>query len=78
MPPDVTEIFDEALSEPNVYNSMWGPSELMCNGTLAGHVVTDRLMQIQVPTLIISGKFDECTATTAQAYQNGIKGSRLS
>jgi len=76
MPPDVTEIFDEALADPNVYNSMWGPSELMCNGTLAGHVVTDRLKQIQVPTLIISGKFDECTATTAQAYQNGIKGSR--
>lgn len=76
MPPDVTEIFDEALSDQNVYNSMWGPSELMCNGTLAGHVVTNRIQQIQVPTLIMSGKYDECTPATAQAYQRGIKGSR--
>ena len=76
MPPDVAEMFDEALADQNVYNAMWGPSELMCNGTLAGHVVTDRLQRIEVPTLIMSGKYDECTATTAGAYHSGIKGSR--
>jgi L-proline amide hydrolase len=76
MPPDIVEIFDEALANQNVYNSMWGPSELMCNGTLAGHVVTNRLDKIKVPTLIISGKYDECTPTTAKAYLNGISGSR--
>lgn len=76
MPPDVTEIFDEALADQNVYNSMWGPSELMCNGTLAGHVVTNRISQIDVPTLVMSGKYDECTPATAQAYASGIKGAR--
>lgn len=76
MPPDVAAMFDEALASPNVYYSMWGPSELMCNGTLAGHIVTDRINQIIVPTLILSGKFDECTPKTAQAYHAGIKGSR--
>jgi L-proline amide hydrolase len=76
MPQEVAEVFDEALSDQNVYNSMWGPSELMCNGTLAGHVVTDRLDCIIAPTLIMSGKYDECMATTAGAYLSGIKGSR--
>ena len=76
MPQDVVEIFDEALADQNVYNAMWGPSELMCNGTLAGHVVTDRLDRIIAPTLIISGKYDECMASTAGAYLTGIKGSR--
>ncbi|CAN2186535.1 MhpC Predicted hydrolases or acyltransferases (alpha/beta hydrolase superfamily) [Candidatus Nanopelagicaceae bacterium] len=76
MPPDLVEIFDEALADQNVYNSMWGPSELMCNGTLAGHVVTDRLDRIIAPTLIMSGKYDECMASTASAYLSGIKGSR--
>ena len=47
----------------------------MCNGTLAGHVVTDRLDRISAPTLIMSGKYDECMATTAGAYLSGIKGS---
>jgi L-proline amide hydrolase len=76
MPQEVIEVFDEALADQNVYNSMWGPSELMCNGTLAGHIVTDRLDQINVPTLIMSGKYDECMATTAGAYLSGIKNSR--
>ena len=76
MPPDLVEIFDEAMANQNVYNSMWGPSELMCNGTLAGHVVTNRLDRINVPTLITSGKYDECMASTAGAYHSGIKGSR--
>ena len=76
MPQDVVEIFDEALADQNVYNAMWGPSELMCNGTLAGHVVTDRLDRIIAPTFITSGKYDECMASTAGAYLAGIKGSR--
>jgi len=76
MPPDVAAMFDEAMADQNVYNAMWGPSELMCNGTLAGHVVTDRIGAISVPTLIMSGKYDECMPSTAQAYLNGIKGSR--
>ena len=75
MPPDVVEIFDEALADQNVYNSMWGPSELMCNGTLAGHIVTNRINLISAPTLILSGKYDECTPKTAQSYHAGIKGS---
>lgn len=75
-PPDVAAMFEEALADQNVYNAMWGPSELMCNGTLAGHTITNRLNRIEVPTLILSGKYDECTPKTAQSYHAGVKNSR--
>ena len=76
LPPDQAEIFEEAFANPNVYNLMWGASELSCTGTLKNHVVMDRVSNILVPTLVTSGKFDECTPKTAQSYHAGIKGSR--
>jgi L-proline amide hydrolase len=74
-PPDLAEIFEEALANQNVYNSMWGPSELDCTGTLAHHTVIDRISAIKVPTLVMSGKYDECTLKTALAFRDGIKGA---
>lgn len=71
-----SEMFNESMANPNVYNAMWGPSELLCNGTLAHHVVTDRISAIKVPTLIVSGKYDECTPLTAHSYRDGIQGAR--
>lgn len=73
MPPDFAANFEEALAHPNVYHSMWGHSELTCTGTLKHHVVTDRLHKIDVPTLIISGKYDESTPRISQAFMHGIK-----
>lgn len=74
--PDLVSIFEEAFANPNVYSLMWGASELSCTGTLKDHVVMDRVSKILVPTLITSGKYDECTPKTAQGYHSGIKGSR--
>ena len=72
---DIESIFEEAFANPNVYNLMWGASELSCTGTLKNHKVMDRVSNILVPTLITSGKYDECTPKTAQSYHVGIKGS---
>ena len=44
-----------------IYNKMWGFSELFGNGTLADYDVTNLLYRIDVPTLILSGKYDEST-----------------
>ena len=76
LPQEDAEMFEEAMADQNVYNAMWGPSELLCNGTLAHHVVTDRISAINVPTLVLSGKYDECTPKTALAYRDGIAGAR--
>jgi L-proline amide hydrolase len=42
------------------YQVMWGPFEFICTGSLIDWDVTDRLHEIQVPTLILAGWYDEC------------------
>src|SRR5262245_37252278 len=41
------------------YFAMWGPHEFLLGGTLADWDVTDRLDEIDVPTLILCGWYDE-------------------
>jgi proline iminopeptidase len=41
------------------YFAMWGPHEFLLAGTLADWDVTDRLGEIDVPTLILCGWYDE-------------------
>lgn len=59
-----------------VYEAMWGPSEFFATGTLADWNVEDRLHEITVPTLILSGRYDEATPAQQQRLHDGIAGSR--
>jgi proline iminopeptidase len=43
-----------------VYHHMNGPSEFTVTGTLADWDVTERLSEIEVPTLLVGGAYDEC------------------
>jgi pimeloyl-ACP methyl ester carboxylesterase len=58
-----------------VYETMWGPNEFTVAGTLKGWDVIDRLGEIKVPTLITSGRYDECTPKLVEPLHQGIKGS---
>jgi L-proline amide hydrolase len=58
-----------------VYETMWGPNEFTPTGTLTGWDVTGRLGKIRVPTLITSGRYDECTPALVEPLQRGIAGS---
>lgn len=58
-----------------VYNTMWGPSETHATGTLKDWTVMDRLSEIAVPTLFISGKYDEATPLQVERAQQQIPGS---
>jgi pimeloyl-ACP methyl ester carboxylesterase len=58
-----------------VYETMWGPSEHVVTGTLKGWDVIDRLGEINVPTLITSGRHDECTPALVEPLHEGISGS---
>jgi pimeloyl-ACP methyl ester carboxylesterase len=40
------------------YQAMWGPNEIVCTGSLLSWDVTDRLAEISVPTLIVTGWYD--------------------
>ena len=58
-----------------VYNTMWGPNEFTVTGTLKDWDVTPRLGEIALPTLITSGRQDECTPALVGALHRGIAGS---
>lgn len=55
-----------------VYEAIWGLSEWNATGALAKWDVRDRLPEIDVPTLITSGLYDECTPRLAAEAQRGI------
>lgn len=74
-PPEVTETFDQISRNPTVYNTMNGPNEFFVIGSLRNWSVIDRLSAIEVPTLIISGRYDEATPATVAPFKEGIKGS---
>jgi proline-specific peptidase len=54
---------------------MWGPNEFTVTGTLKDWDVIERLGEIRVPTLITSGRYDECTPTLVEPLHQGIAGS---
>jgi proline iminopeptidase len=60
-----------------VYNTMWGPTEFICTGTLQRYDCTNRLAQIQVPTLITCGQYDESAPPTCHAFSKMIPGAQL-
>jgi len=58
-----------------VYETMWGPNEFTVTGTLKDWDVIERLGEIELPTLITSGRYDECTPALVEPLHRGIRGS---
>jgi L-proline amide hydrolase len=58
-----------------VYETMWGPNEFTVTGTLKDWDLIGRLGEIDVPTLITSGRYDECTPKLVEPLHQGILGS---
>jgi pimeloyl-ACP methyl ester carboxylesterase len=58
-----------------VYETMWGPNEFTVTGTLKEWDVIHRLGEIDVPTLITSGRHDECTPALVEPLATGIRGA---
>jgi proline-specific peptidase len=62
----------EALEGGYVYNLMNGPSEFHCVGKLKDWDITARLPEIAVPTLLLSGRYDEATPTIVESIHERI------
>jgi proline iminopeptidase len=60
-----------------VYNTMNGPSEFTVTGTLKTWDIMDRLPEIQVPALLVGGRYDECTPGHMADMHARIAGSEL-
>lgn len=58
------------------YLTAWGPNELTPQGTLKNFDVTDKLCEIKVPCLIISGTDDLCTPLIAKTMYDHLPYAR--
>jgi proline-specific peptidase len=61
----------------SVYNTMWGPNEFTLTGTLAAWDRSDRLDEIDIPTLIVCGRYDEVIPACSETLRAGIRDSQL-
>jgi len=62
-PEEVTASFAWIDQDPTVYHTLNGPSEFHVIGSLKDWSALERLENIEVPTLILSGAHDEATPT---------------
>ena len=67
--------FANIAADPTVYHTMNGPSEFHCIGSLRTWDITDRLHEIDVPTLLVSGAYDEATPLIVGTIHERIPGS---
>jgi L-proline amide hydrolase len=58
-----------------VYQTMNGPSEFHVIGPLKDWDITPRLGEIRIPTLVITGEFDEATPLINRTVSGGIPGA---
>jgi len=68
----LTSELDTATSEGNtfIYNYMWGPTEFTATGTLINYNRVQSLKTINIPTLFITGEFDEARPATVKYFQS--------
>jgi L-proline amide hydrolase len=72
----VVHSFAQIEVDPTVYHTMNGPSEFHVIGSIKDWSSKSRLNQIRVPTLVLSGRFDEATPALQETLLQGIEGSR--
>ena len=71
--PEEVERTETALREnPQVYRATNGPSEFHVIGTMREWSIVGRLHGIAVPTLLVSGRYDEATPATVQPFFDEI------
>ena len=75
-PDCVQRSFDQIDADPTVYHTMNGPSEFHVVGSLKTWDVTDRLHEIDVPTLLVSGRHDEATPHIVSQIHERVPGAQ--
>lgn len=71
-PAEVVATMTQLNEDPTVYHTMNGPNEFYCIGSLRTWSIVERLAAIAVPTLLISGRYDEATPATIQPFADRI------
>ena len=60
-----------------IFETMFGPSDFRIVGTIRDWDVFERLDEIAVPTLLLAGRFDECSPEDMREMHRRIAGSRF-
>lgn len=73
----LTSELDTSTAKGNkfIYNYMWGPTEFTATGTLLNYNRVQSLRTIKVPTLFITGEFDEARPATVKNFQSLVPNS---
>ena len=66
-----------ATGNDHVYGYMWGPTEFTATGTLKDFDATAWLRNISVPTLFVTGEFDEATPASTERFSRLVPGARF-
>jgi proline-specific peptidase len=74
-PRDLYEAFQNMGTE--IFQTMFGPSDFHIVGTIRDWDVTDRLPEITMPTLLLAGRYDECSPDHMREMHDQIRGSRF-
>src|SRR5271170_2407004 len=74
-PPELTYSLALTGQRP-VYAEMNGPNEFTITGTIRDIDITGDLPSIQLPTLVLGGRYDEVTPELAEQIRRGIPGAR--
>jgi L-proline amide hydrolase len=75
-PAEVKRTFDAMDADPTVYHAMNGPTEFHVIGSMKDWSIIDRLHNIEVPTLLISGRYDEAAPEVVQPFADRIPGAQ--
>ncbi|MBK8787612.1 MAG: proline iminopeptidase-family hydrolase [Chitinophagaceae bacterium] len=75
----LTSELDTSTAKGNefIYNYMWGPTEFTAAGTLINYNRVQSLKTIKVPTLFITGEFDEARPVTVKYFQSLVPNSKF-
>jgi len=68
---------EDAPRNALIYLQMWGPTEFHATGSLRDFDLTPRLAEIDVPTLFITGEYDEARPETIRAFAEAIPGAQI-
>jgi len=66
-----------APSSKFIYNYMWGPTEFTATGTLKTYDNLPGLKRIAIPTLFITGEYDEARPRTVHYFKSLVQGSKM-
>jgi L-proline amide hydrolase len=67
----------DPLFNLDLYTHMWGPSEFVVTGTLAYYDGEPLLPKVRVPTLLVSGEFDEARPATLKDFAGRMPDARF-